>query len=141
MHTLMRHLPASLLVLLSATASWAGMDDTQSIAQITGKVEVSGPVARGPRPSGHRLRVDRFVHWVPAKAGDVLGPGCSVRTAARSSVRLLMGDSSSEHLRKGDVALYTIVQPDTLIHLHGYHSKAGLLEVVRGKVIRQRKRI
>ena len=140
MNTLVRHLTASLLVLLSATAAWAGMDDTQSIAQVTGKVEVSGRVARGPRPSGLRLRADKFVHWVPAKAGDVLGAGCSVQTGARSSARLMTGDSS-EHLRKGDMVNYTIVQPDTLIRLHGYHSKAKLLEVVRGKVVRQRKRV
>ena len=124
----------TLLALLSTTAAWAGMDDIQNITHITGAAEVRGNIKRG----GKHLK---FAHWGPAKAGDVLGPSCSVRTGAQSTVRLTTGDGQN-HPRKGDRVSYTILQPRTLILLHSqYQSRKKLIEVIRGRIVREEKLI
>jgi hypothetical protein len=131
------YLSRGLIVLgmtLLSTPAWAGMDDMQTIVQITGVVEVRGNFVRGAKP----LETTR---WIAAKVGDDLSPGCSVRTGAQSTVLLRRGDASY-HPQKGDRVSYTILQPRTLILLHSqYQSKKKLIEVKQGKIVREEKRI
>ena len=129
MKLLFRCLIICMLALLATTAAWAGMDDTQTIIRITGKAEVRGRIRR----KDTRLQ---FAHWAAAKEGDVLGPGCSLRTSTRSTVRMRLGDSSFRP-HQGDNVSYITVQPHAVIHLHSYASRKKLVEIVQGRIIRE----